>query len=78
MDCSIKAISEERDRFKTEVKKYGIVIKLFSDDCKFENNLSAEDIKSLKDLMRNKYIIIQKADKGNTVVITDKENILKV
>ena len=51
--------------------------KLFSDNCKFENNLSAEEINSLKALMRNKDIIIQKADKGNTVVITDKDKYIE-
>ena len=45
----------------------------FSDNCKFENNLSVEETKSLKAFMRNKDVIIQKGDKGNTVVITDKE-----
>ena len=43
--------------------------KLFSDNCKFENNLSAKEINSLKALMRNKDIIIQKANKGNTFVL---------
>ena len=38
----------------------------------FENNLSTEEINSLKALMINKNIIIQKAYKGNAVVITDK------
>ena len=46
--------------------------KFFSDNCKFENNISAEETNSLKALIRNKDII-QKADKGNTVVITNKE-----
>ena len=50
--------------------------KFFSDNCKSENNLSAEEINSLKALMRNKDII-QKADKGNTVVITDKEKYIE-
>ena len=51
--------------------------KLFSANCKFENNLSAEEINSLKALMRNKDITIQKADKGNTVVITDEEKYIE-
>ena len=46
--------------------------KFFSDNYKFENNISAEETNSLKALIRNKDII-QKADKGNTVVITNKE-----
>ena len=49
--------------------------KLFSDNCKFENYLSAEEINLLKDLMRNKNIVIQKADKGNTIVINNKKYI---
>ena len=47
--------------------------KHLSENWKFENKLSAEEINSLKTLMRNENIIIQKDDKGNTVVITDKE-----
>ena len=51
--------------------------KIFSANCKFENNLSAEEINPLKALMRNKDIIVQKAYKGNTVVITDKEKYIE-
>ena len=71
--------TEEKDRFKSKLKDLALSsFKIFSDNCKFENNLPPEEIKSLKALMRNKDIIIQKADKGNAVVITDKKNILKV
>ena len=64
--------SEERDRFKTKLKDMTLPsFKICSDNCKSENNLSAEEINSLKALMRSKSIIIQKADKGNTVVIMD-------
>ena len=55
--------TEEKDRFKTKLKDTSF--KLYSDNCKFENNLSAEKINSLKALVRNKDIIIQKADKEN-------------
>ena len=51
--------------------------KIFNENCKFENNISAEEINSLKALMKNKSIIIQKADKGHTVVITDKEKYIE-
>ena len=47
--------------------------KFFSGNCKLENNLSAEELNSLKALMRYNIIIIQKTDKGNTIVTTDKE-----
>ena len=70
--------TEEKDRLKTKLKDITLSsFKLFSDNCKFENNLSAEEINSLKALMRNKDIIIQKADKGNTVVITDKDKYIE-
>ena len=41
------------------------------------NNLSAEKINLLKALMRNKDIIIHTADKGNNVVIADKERYIE-
>ena len=65
LDLSIT--SEERDGFKTKLKDMALPsLKLSSENGKLENNLSAEEINSLKAFMRNKNII-QKADK---VVIT--------
>ena len=52
--------------------------KLLNDNCKYENNLSSEELSSLKTLMRNKNIIIKKAHKGNTVVIIKKEKYTQV
>ena len=70
--------TKEKDHFKTKLKDIALSsFKLFNDNCKFENNLSAEEINSLIALMRNKDIIIQKADKGNTVVITDKDKYIE-
>ena len=58
----VSMTTEEKDRFKTKLKDIALSsFKLFSDNCKFENNLSAEATNSLKTLMRNKDIIIQKA-----------------
>ena len=51
--------------------------KLFIEGCQNQNNISAEELRLFKALMRNKNIIIQKADKGNTVVITDKEKCIE-
>ena len=69
--------TEEKDRFKTKLKDIALSsFKLFSDNWKFENNLSAEEINLLKALMRNKDII-QKADKGNAVIITDQERYIE-
>ena len=61
--------SEERDQFKkTNFYFYmlAILIKLTQSECK-----------SLKELMQCKDLVIQKAGKGNTVVITYRENYLK-
>ena len=39
-----------------------------------ENNLSKEEHLALKDLIKNRDLVIQKADKGNTVVILNKND----
>ena len=51
--------------------------KLLNNNYKYEDNLSSEQLSSLKSLTRNKNIVIQKADKHNTVVITDKEKYIQ-
>ena len=44
----------------------------FSSDREPPENLTSSEFKGLKRLSKNKDIVIQKADKGNTVVILDK------
>ena len=39
---------------------------------KIKSNLSKEEIKALHNLREQKHLVIQKADNGNTVVITEK------
>ena len=39
---------------------------------KMRSNLSKEELKALHNLRKQKHLVIQKADKGNTVVITEK------
>ena len=47
----------------------------FRDSSKIhENNLSKEEHLALKDLIKNRDLVIQKADKGNTVVILNKND----
>ncbi|CAF3386823.1 unnamed protein product [Rotaria sp. Silwood2] len=41
------------------------------------SNLSDDELKSLKSLKSNKNIVIAKADKGNSIVILDKESYIK-
>ena len=54
---SLSMTNEEKDRFKSKLKDISLpFFKLFSDNCKFENNLSVAEINSLKALMRNKDI----------------------
>ena len=70
---------EFRERFKAKLKdtvlpSHKIIL---NDNCKYENNFSSEQLSSLKTLMRNKNIVIQKADKGNPIVIIDKENYIQ-
>ena len=64
---------EDREHFKVKLKNIALSsYKLLNDDCKYENNLLYEELSSFKSLMRNKNIVIQKADNGNTVVTIDK------
>ena len=44
----------------------------FSRDQNPSENLTASEFKALSHLSKNKTIVIQKADKGNTIVILDK------
>ena len=51
--------TEEKYRFKTKLKDTALsFLKLFSDNYKFENNLSTEEKNLVKALMRNNDIII--------------------
>ena len=40
---------------------------------KLKNNLSKIELQALNSLLQNKDIIIQKADKANTIVVIDKD-----
>ena len=44
----------------------------FSRDQSPSENLTASEFKALRHLSKNKNIVIQKADKGNTIVILDQ------
>ena len=70
--------SEVAERFKAKLKDIALSFyKLLSDSCKCENNLSSEELSSLKTLVRNKNNATQKADKGNTVVIMEKKKYMQ-
>ena len=42
-----------------------------------QQNLSKEELAALTNLSKNKDIIIQKSDKGNSAVIVDKDTYIK-
>ena len=65
-----------RERVKVEMKK--ICLSLFENfKFKDELNITPDELKALKDLSSRKDIIIQKADKGNSVVILNKNGYIK-
>ena len=45
--------------------------------CRLKSKLSNNEAKALRNLTKQKDIIIQKADKGNTIVILDKESYIE-
>ena len=69
--------SEKRDFLKNKLKDICFsTLKSYNLD-KVNTNLTEPECKSLKELIQLKVLVIQKADKGNTVVITNRENYLK-
>ena len=70
--------SEERNRCKSKLKDVTLLYsKLFNDSQKLENNFSAENKNSLKSLMNNKNIAIEKNDESKIVAITNREKYIK-
>ena len=47
------------------------------DNNKVRSNLSKEKLKAVRNLRKPKHLVIQKADKGNTVVMTEKNAYIK-
>ena len=69
--------SENRDFLKIKLKDiYFSTLKSYSFD-KVEKNLSEVKFLALKSLIEHRDLVIQKADKGNTVVITDRTKYLE-
>lgn len=70
--------SEERNRCKSKLKDVTLLYsKLFNDSQNRENNFSAENKNSLKSLMNNKNIAIEKNDESKIVAITNREKYIK-
>ena len=68
--------NEDLDFVKTETKKTALSsFKQYNKSP--QQNLSKEELVALASLSKNKDIVIQKSDKGNSVVIVDKETYIK-
>ena len=68
--------SEDLDFVKTKTKE--TTLSSFRQYNKSpQQNLSKEELATLASLSKNKNIVIQKSDKGNSVVIVDKEIYIK-
>ena len=72
--CDISA--EHRERIKTDMKHISLST-LESYDFYKELNITVEELDILESLRSNKNIIVQKSDKGNSVVILNKSDYIK-
>ena len=67
------SISQTKSNINVKSKVLNTAISSFdSFNNKMRSNLSKEELKALHNLRKQKHVVIQKADKGNTVVITEK------
>ena len=69
--------SEKRDLFKNKLKDTCFSTLNSYNFDKVNTSLTESESKSLKELIWNNDLVIQKTGKGNTVVITDRESYLK-
>ena len=68
------SISQTKSNINAKSKVLNTAISSFDsfNNNKMRSNLSKEELKALHNLRKQKHLVIQKADKGNTVVITEK------
>ena len=66
--------SEKQDLLKNKLKVICFSTLNSYNFDKINANLTESESKALKELIRRKDLVIQKVDKDNTVVITDREN----
>ena len=68
--------NEDREFIKTRLKDSAFT-SFWSHNCNSEINLTENERLALNNLRNNKNIIIQKSDKGNSVVLLDKDKYLE-
>ena len=75
--CNLEILSnEDLDFLKTKTKETALLsFRQYNKNP--QQNLSKEELAALTNLSKNKDIVIQKSDKGNSVVIVDKDTYIK-
>ena len=69
--------NEDLDFVKVKTKEAALSFYRYYNNNVPNNNLSKEVFIALQNLSKNKNLIIQKSDKGNSVVIVDREDYIK-
>ena len=69
--------NEDLDFVKAKTKEAALSFYRYYNNNVPNNNLSKEVFIALQNLSKNKNLIIQKSDKGNSVVIVDREDYIK-
>ena len=69
--------SSDKELLKSKLKELSLSSHRRLKHNVLEENLSKKELESLKNLSKNPDIVIQKSDKGNSVVILDKKVYLK-
>ena len=69
--------NEDLDFVKVKTKEAALSFYRYYNNNVPNNNLSKEVFIALQNLSKNKNLIIQKSDKGNSVVIVDREDYIR-
>ena len=75
--CNLEILSNDDLDFVKTKTKYTILSSFRQYNKDPQQNLSKEELAALTNLSKNKDIIIQKSDKGNSAVIVDKDTYIK-
>ena len=71
--CDFSKDSSDKELLKSKLKELSLSSHRRLKHNTLEENLSKKELESLKNVSKNPDIIIQKSDKGNSVIILDKK-----